>query len=94
VLARSTTHSIWGREVEILFDDLMSPEPAQLERLAKGADVLCQCAAERPDALRMNAVNVEGTRKLLAAAVGNVGRWIQLSSLGVYGSTRSGVVRE
>jgi nucleoside-diphosphate-sugar epimerase len=42
----------------------------------------------------MCAVNIEGTRKLLAAATGNIGRWVQLSSLGVYGPRRSGVVRE
>ena len=42
----------------------------------------------------MNAVHVDGTRDLLAASVGRVGRWVQLSSVGVYGPVRAGVVTE
>jgi nucleoside-diphosphate-sugar epimerase len=94
VLARGTTDPSWGRDVEIVSCDLASPAPAELERFTRSADVLYHCAAEHQDALRMSAVNVEGTRKLLAAAAGNIGRWVQLSSLGVYGPRRSGVVRE
>jgi len=35
-----------------------------------------------------------GTRTLLEAAVGQIGRWVQLSSVGVYGPHRVGVVTE
>lgn len=59
-----------------------------------GADVLYHCAAELRDASRMEAVNVAGTAKLIAAASGRVGRWVQLSSVGAYGPVRKGIVNE
>jgi len=94
VLVREATASPWGRDVEILPGDLTSSELTRLQRFAQGADVLYHCAAEQQHALRISAVNVEGTRRLLVAAEGNVGRWVQVSSLVVYGPIRSGVVRE
>lgn len=94
VLVRNASDPPWDRNVEIVSGDLTSSDSARLEHFARNADVLYHCAAERQDVLRINAVNVEGTRKLLGAAAGNIGRWVQLSSLGVYGPRRSGVVRE
>jgi nucleoside-diphosphate-sugar epimerase len=60
----------------------------------ENADVLYHCAAELRDPGRMAAVNVEGTKHLLEAAKGRVGCWVQLSSAGVYGLVREGVVDE
>jgi len=57
-------------------------------------DVLYHCAAELRDPSRMEAVNVGGTAKLIEAAAGRVGRWVQLSSVGVYGPVRAGLVAE
>jgi nucleoside-diphosphate-sugar epimerase len=59
-----------------------------------GADLLYHCAAEinRPDL--MQKVHVQGTRNLIEAANGKVGRWIQLSSVGVYGSNLNSIVTE
>jgi nucleoside-diphosphate-sugar epimerase len=65
-----------------------------LHRFVRGADVLYHCAAELLDASRMEATNVTGTRNLLQAAQGKVGRWVQLSSTGVYGLQRGGEVDE
>jgi nucleoside-diphosphate-sugar epimerase len=42
----------------------------------------------------MPAVHVEGTRRLIRAAEGKLQRWVQLSSVGVYGPQRNGVVTE
>src|SRR5439155_217072 len=42
----------------------------------------------------MRAVNVNGTRALLDAASERTGRWVQLSSAGVYGRHRRGIVVE
>lgn len=58
------------------------------------ADVLYHCAAELRDSSAMRRVNVEGTLHLLELAGGRLGRWVQLSSAGVYGSNASGVVTE
>lgn len=59
-----------------------------------GADVLYHCAAELRDESLMHAVNVDGTSHLLDLASGRVRRWVQLSSVGVYGPCRVGPVRE
>ena len=60
-----------------------------------GVDVLIHAAAELryPDA--MMAVNVQGSERLLHAALAEgVRRWVQLSSVGAYGPSVSGVVDE
>lgn len=59
-----------------------------------GTDVLYHCAAELRDEQAMEAANVRGTQSLLDTAVGRVRRWVQLSSVGVYGPCREGEVRE
>lgn len=68
--------------------------PVDLRPFLDGADVLYHCAAEITDPTRMTAVHVDGTRALLSAASGRIGRWVQLSSTGAYGPRRSGVVTE
>jgi nucleoside-diphosphate-sugar epimerase len=57
-------------------------------------DVLYHCAAELHDHSKMDEVNVRGTKRLLDAALGEVGLWVQLSSTGVHGPLRTGVVVE
>jgi len=59
-----------------------------------GVDILYHCAAELLDTNIMADVNVRGTERLLAAAQGEVDRLVHLSSTGVYGPVRSGVVDE
>jgi nucleoside-diphosphate-sugar epimerase len=73
--------------------DLASPDDG-LIRFTDGLDVLYHAAAEIRDPARMQAVNVDGTRALLDAAAGRIGRWVQLSSAGVYGRHRAGAVLE
>lgn len=72
-------------------DLLMSDE---LVSFAENADVLYHCAGEIRDESRMRAVHVNGTSKLVDAATGRIGRWVQLSSVGVYGAVHDGVVSE
>src|SRR5450759_1252626 len=59
-----------------------------------GADVLYHCAGEVRNTGLMERVHVEGTLKLIDAAAGRIGRWVQLSSVGAYGKQRGGVVME
>jgi nucleoside-diphosphate-sugar epimerase len=84
-----------GRDgrMEFVHGDLAKPG-AQLTRFVDGLDVLYHCAGEVSNERRMRAVNVQGTAALLAAASGRIGRWVQLSSAGVYGRYRDGVVSE
>ncbi|MET0214205.1 MAG: NAD-dependent epimerase/dehydratase family protein, partial [Vicinamibacterales bacterium] len=77
----------------VMRGDLEAPDEG-LARFADGLDVLYHCAGEVYRSNRMHAINVEGTRALLLAAEGRIGRWVQLSSIGVYGTPRCGVVAE
>ena len=79
--------------VEVFPGDLTN-ESTALSAFVEGADVLYHCAAELRDASRMRRVQVAGTERLLRAAVGKIGRWVQLSSVGVYGPVKSGLVTE
>jgi nucleoside-diphosphate-sugar epimerase len=67
---------------------------AGLQAFVEGADVLYHCAGEIRDEARMQALHVEGTRRLIEAARQRVGRWVQLSSVGVYGQPRQGCITE
>jgi nucleoside-diphosphate-sugar epimerase len=78
---------------EMVHGDLTVAD-ARLTRFADGLDVLYHCAGELADEGRMRAVNVDGTAALIDAAAGRIGRWVQLSSAGVYGRYRRGVVSE
>jgi nucleoside-diphosphate-sugar epimerase len=60
-----------------------------------GVDTLYHLAAELSNSAQMEAVNVQGTANLLTAAKrAGVRRWIQLSSVGVYGPPTSLIVKE
>jgi nucleoside-diphosphate-sugar epimerase len=82
-----------GKRLEVVHGDLAAPD-APLTRFTDGLDVLYHCAAELADEQRMRAVNVQGTAALIDAAAGRIGRWVQLSSAGVYGRYRCGVISE
>ena len=82
-----------GGGMEIVQGDLAAPD-LRLEQFVDGLDVLYHCAGEHAQEQRMRAVNVHGTAALLTAAAGRIGRWVQLSSAGVYGRYREGIVTE
>ncbi len=79
--------------IERVRADLNGP-PDELSAFVDGLDVLYHCAGETRDEARMRATNVDGTRNLLAAAAGRIGRWVQLSSVGAYGPHPTGLVTE
>jgi len=61
----------------------------------KSIDVVVHMAAEVSEDAVMQSVNLEGSVRLLNAAIEvGVRRWVQLSSVGVYGVVRDGVVDE
>lgn len=68
--------------------------PSNFSSFVDGADVLYHCAGELQDVSRMRSVNVDGTAQLINAAMGCIGRWVQLSSVGAYGKRRTGVITE
>ena len=73
--------------------DLTSPG-TELRAFVRDADVIYHCAAELRNEAKMHGTNVIGTANLLAATDGEVGRWVQLSSTGIYGRQLFGDVDE
>lgn len=69
-------------------------EKEALLSFADGADVLYHCAGEIKNPSQMYKTHVAGTQNLLDACRGRIGRWIQLSSVGVYGPQKKGIIRE
>jgi nucleoside-diphosphate-sugar epimerase len=79
--------------VEVHPGDVSSGQD-RLISFAADADVLYHCAAEIHDPARMMEVNAAGTRNVITAARKRIGRWVQLSSIAVYGTPERGVIRE
>lgn len=69
-------------------------EPDSLAGFVDKADVLYHCAGQLTDTALMKNLHVDGTRRLAGIASGNIGHWVQLSSVGVYGPVSSGLITE
>jgi nucleoside-diphosphate-sugar epimerase len=81
--------------VRVYLGDLASEgAPAILSRFVEGADVVYHCAGEILRESRMISLYVGGTQKLIEAASGKIGHWVQLTSVGAYGPHHYGVVTE
>ncbi len=93
VLKRASSPGAESDNVETIVGDVAVPD-RQLREFASGVDVLYHCAAEINNERLMQAVNVDGTRHLVAAARGSIGRWIQVSSVAVYGRAQRGTITE
>ena len=90
ILSRRQVNDLHG--VTSFTGDLRQQIPP---KFLHGVDIVYHLAAELNDPSLMRAVNVDGTSNLLAAAVSaGVRRWIQLSSIGVYGPPTCPVVTE
>ncbi len=90
-------NALWrDGDLQLIIGDLQGSQESEaaLVQLVDGADILYHCAGEVRDPTRMKRVHVDGTARLLEAAIGRIGRWVQLSSVGVYGPQSSGVVTE
>lgn len=79
--------------VQIFHGDLTGPVEF-LVPFVDGIDILYHCVAEIKDQTKMYSVNVKGTQNLCIAAGQRIGHWVQLSSVGAYGSQYSGIVTE
>src|ERR1035441_9102927 len=77
-----------------LGDLVLAGNSASLSRFVDGVDAIYHCAGEIACAGRMRLLHVDGTRKLVEAAKGNIGHWVQLSNVGAYGPHLRGVVAE
>ena len=73
--------------------DLSNPD-VDLSNFVDNVDILYHCAGEVNNKSLMQELHVDGTQRLVDAAQGKVGRWVQLSSVGAYGICRGGVITE
>jgi len=79
--------------VSCFYGDLINPN-TEYGSFLQGVDVFYHCAGEIRDESRMRQLHVEGTRRLISAFRGQQSRWVQLSSVGAYGSRAEGLVIE
>lgn len=94
LLTRDPANSGLPSAVQIQQCDLVTVRPGDLAVMLDGADVLYHCAGQLANLKTMRALHVDATRKLLEAASGCIGHWVQLSSVGMYGPAHQGVVTE
>lgn len=92
VLTRRENAGDWPG-VEFVKGDLTS-SATDLRAFLGDAEILFHCAGEIQKTALMREVHVLGTERLIEAACGRIGRWVQLSSVGAYGPVRSGDIVE
>ncbi len=80
-------------DVQYFYGDLSDPN-VDLLSFVDRADVLYHCAGEINNKSLMQELHINGTKRLIKAAQGKIGRWVQLSSVGAYGACRFGVITE
>ena len=93
VLSRRQQESPAFDAIKVYRGELESPVDI-LAQFVDGVDVLYNCAGEIRDQDKMYDVHVAGTKNLCAAAFGKIGQWVQLSSVGAYGTRVNGMVTE
>ncbi len=80
--------------LEIYKCDLLTSGVEEIATVLDGVDVLYHCAGQLNNIHTMRALHVDATSKLVEAAADRIGRWVQLSSVGVYGPKIRGSVTE
>ena len=81
------------KNVQYFLGDLSSSS-VDLSDFVDSVDILYHCAGEVNNKSLMQELHVNGTQRLVDAAQGKIGRWVQLSSVGAYGARRTGMITE
>ena len=81
------------KNVQYFLGDL-SNSSVDLTDFVDSVDILYHCAGEVNNESLMQELHVNGTQRLVNAAQGKISRWVQLSSVGVYGACRDGTITE
>ena len=82
-----------NNEAQLFIGDLTEKDSDFVD-FVDGIDVLYHCAGELNNESLMQKLHVDGTQSLINVSKGKVGRWVQLSSVGVYGPFRKGIITE
>jgi len=88
------TRNLWPEGMVEVYEGDLTGSAYYLDSFLQGTDVLFHCAGEIRDPTKMRSIHVDGTRNLCAIAANKIKHWVQLSSVGVYGPFREGVVTE
>jgi nucleoside-diphosphate-sugar epimerase len=94
LLSRQPIAKLGTVEIPVSHQGDLTNENFDLCSFVDGADVLYHCAGEIVSQPKMRLLHVLGTQKLIQAASGRIGKWVQLSSVGAYGPQHDGVVTE
>ncbi len=94
LLSRQSKVKLGGTEIPVSHQGDLTNENFDFSPFVDGVDVLYHCAGEIVNPSHMRSLHVEGTKKLIQAASGRIGKWVQLSSVGAYGPQHDGVVTE
>lgn len=90
LLSRNPEKFIGTSGVNVILGDLTGELNIDLGNY----DVVFHCAGEINDVKRMQSLHIAGTKNLLSKGLGTKTRWVQLSSVGVYGKPKNPVVTE
>ena len=85
LLSRNTL--LKRKNVQYFLGDLSSSS-VDLSDFVDSVDILYHCAGEVNNESLMQELHVNGPQRLIDAAQGKIGRWVQLSSVGAYGPSR------
>jgi nucleoside-diphosphate-sugar epimerase len=94
LLSRQSMVKLGAVEIPVSHQGDLTNENFDLSSFVGGADVLYHCAGEIFYQPKMHLLHVLGTQKLIQAASGRIGKWVQLSSVGAYGPQCDGVITE
>jgi nucleoside-diphosphate-sugar epimerase len=94
IISRRESAKINNIDKVKLYTQDITEDAVLLSDFFSGVDIFFHCAAEINDQRKMYEVNVLGTKNLLKHAIGRVKRWVQLSSIGVYGNPQFGYINE
>mgnify|MGYP006280125049 CR=1 FL=1 len=93
ILSRRPFGRPLSTNIEYVVDDYCTSN--NLDKIMHGVDVVVHAAAEINDHSKIFDVNYYGSMRLLTAAINaGVKRWVQVSSVGVYGRCRNQLVTE
>ncbi|MEN6374937.1 MAG: NAD(P)-dependent oxidoreductase [Smithella sp.] len=94
VISRRAKQDIPFRNSVELFSGDITLKSKSTSAFVDGVDILYHCAGEISHPGKIVSTNVEGTEYLSSIAAGKIGHWVQLGSVGVYGTHFNGVVTE
>ena len=91
----SRNRFISSSKVEYFNGDLTEQNSNNLlKNFTDGADILFHCASELFDETKMIKLHIDGTNRLIEACLGKKIKWIQLSSVGVFGYHKKAIIDE